>query len=173
MLGIWSRSSSRRRQGHSCRKRRATSKVAPPHTSSEAAFLMMCAVAGAAFSMSCVRMRVANRLWCASRLHSNLVLTNHLPCLTSGLSAFRQHRYSNCQNTATSKAANSHNPTKCQPKPAQFFCVAPALVDGRLHEVGLCYGSLHGGVSDEDALVLPDGLCPLVRAFLQQQLPPA
>lgn len=38
MLGMRSRRSSRRRQGHSCRKRRATSKVAPPHTSRLPAF---------------------------------------------------------------------------------------------------------------------------------------
>ncbi len=63
MFGMRSLSSSRRRQGHSCKKRRATSKVAPPHTSRDAASFMTCEVALAALSMSCVRMRVASRLW--------------------------------------------------------------------------------------------------------------
>mmetsp|Transcript_9721 Transcript_9721/g.24162 ORF Transcript_9721/g.24162 Transcript_9721/m.24162 type:complete len:219 (-) Transcript_9721:1442-2098(-) len=68
MLGMASRRRSRRRQGHSCRKRSATSNVAPPHISSEPAFCRMCEVAGATLSMSMVRMRVASRDWCASRM---------------------------------------------------------------------------------------------------------
>ena len=47
---------------------RATSKVAPPHISRLAQGARILEVAGAALSMSCVRMRVASRLWCASRL---------------------------------------------------------------------------------------------------------
>ncbi len=42
--------------------------MAPPHISSDAALRSTCAVAGPAFRMSYVRMRVASRLWCASRL---------------------------------------------------------------------------------------------------------
>jgi hypothetical protein len=42
--------------------------VAPPHISRLPAPAMICAVAGAALSMSCVRMRVASSDWCASRL---------------------------------------------------------------------------------------------------------
>lgn len=68
MLGTLSRSRSKRRQGSSCRNLRATSKVAPPHISRLAQGARILAVAGAAFTMSCVRMRVASRDWCASRL---------------------------------------------------------------------------------------------------------
>ena len=39
--------------------------------------------------------------------------------------------------------------------------------------LGCLLGSSHGGVSDEGALVLPNGLSPLLRAFLDQQIPPA
>lgn len=60
-LGICSLSFSRRLQGHSCRKRRDTSKVAPPHISREPALASTWAMAGAALSMSWVRMRVASR----------------------------------------------------------------------------------------------------------------
>jgi hypothetical protein len=70
MLGTSWRRVSRRRQGHSCRKRRATSKVAPPQASRLAAADKRCAVAGAARNMSWLRMRVTSRLWCASRLHN-------------------------------------------------------------------------------------------------------
>ena len=42
--------------------------MAPPHISSDAALRSVCAVAGPAFRMSYVRMRVASRLWWASRL---------------------------------------------------------------------------------------------------------
>ncbi len=48
----------------------ATSKVAPPHISRLAQGARILDVAGAALSMSCVRMRVASRLWCASRLQA-------------------------------------------------------------------------------------------------------
>ena len=41
----------------------ATSKVAPPHISNDAAFPRMCLVAGATLSMSCVLTRVASKLW--------------------------------------------------------------------------------------------------------------
>jgi hypothetical protein len=68
MLGMSSLSCSSLLQGHSCRKRSATSKVAPPHISRLPAGARMADVAGAALSMSCVRMRVAIRDWCASRL---------------------------------------------------------------------------------------------------------
>ena len=68
MLGTFSHSRSRRRQGSSCRKRSATSKVAPPHISRLAHGAKIFEVAGAAFTMSCVRMRVASSDWCASRL---------------------------------------------------------------------------------------------------------
>ena len=70
MSGAASRSFFNRSQGHSWRKRIDTSKVAPPHISIEntsevplnAAF-----VASAALSKSAVRIRVARRLWWASR----------------------------------------------------------------------------------------------------------
>ena len=68
ILGMSSRSFSSRRQGHSCRKRSDTSNVAPPHISREPALASTEAVAGPALSMSKVRMRVASRDWCASRL---------------------------------------------------------------------------------------------------------
>ena len=97
ILGIWSRSSSRRRQGHSCRKRRATSKVAPPHTSREAAFFMMCEVAAAAFSMSCDRMRVANRLWCASRLQPSFHSHFNLRKLSLWMISYIKHHHAKLQ----------------------------------------------------------------------------
>ena len=73
MWGICSLRASSRRQGSSCRKRRATSNVAPPQHSRDAALRMTCPVAGAARSRSCVRTRVASRLWWASRLQQNLL----------------------------------------------------------------------------------------------------
>ena len=63
MLGTFSRNRSSRRQGSSCRNLSATSKVAPPHISKLAQGARIFAVAGAAFTMSCVRMRVASRDW--------------------------------------------------------------------------------------------------------------
>ena len=67
-LGTAARSSSRRLQGHSCRKRSETSNVAPPQTSREAAEERACAVKGAALTRSWVRTRVASSDWCASRM---------------------------------------------------------------------------------------------------------
>ena len=67
MLGTASRICARRSHGHSCKKRIATSKVAPPQFSSESSGAIVCAVAGAASSSSRVRMRVASSDWCASR----------------------------------------------------------------------------------------------------------
>ena len=67
MLGTASRSFSSLCHGHSCRNRRETSKVAPPHISSEYAPANASAVAGADARRSRVRIRVASADWCASR----------------------------------------------------------------------------------------------------------
>ncbi len=66
-------STRRRCHGSSCRKRYATSNVAPPHISCEKKPAARCAVACATRSMSRVRTRVASSDWCASR---NVVSVN-------------------------------------------------------------------------------------------------
>ena len=62
-----SRSAARRSHGSSCRKRSATSKVAPPQHSTESICGSACAWCGATRSRSNVRRRVANSDWWASR----------------------------------------------------------------------------------------------------------
>ena len=57
-----------RSQGSSCRKRMATSKVAPPHTPPRTAAAAGARSTGAIAAMSRVRMRVASSDWCASRM---------------------------------------------------------------------------------------------------------
>ena len=67
MLGTASRRRARRSHGSSCRKRSATSNVAPPQHSSEKSSGSSRARYPAAPSMSNVLIRVANSDWCASR----------------------------------------------------------------------------------------------------------
>ena len=47
------------------------------------------------------------------------------------------------------------------------------IVKGDAYVSVVTLNCLHGGVSNEGALVLADGLSPLVRALLHQQVPPA
>ena len=68
VLGMAVRSLRSRRQGSSLRKRSATSKVAPPQTSILNKLPgWLTAQLRETFSMSIIRIRVASRLWWASR----------------------------------------------------------------------------------------------------------
>lgn len=145
MFGICSRSCSSLLQGHSCRKRSATSNVAPPHISKLPAGARMCAVAGAALSMSWVRMRVAISDWWASRLQDNTGEARTEAGCWWGASPQACHTSSGREDSTTNRRDELCKQRSGRPRGQQACCIGTCMhrvAPSSPHGAQLCLDSM-------------------------------
>ena len=117
------------------------------------------AVGGAALTRSCVRTRVASRLWCASRLHAAALLASRARVLT-----LLHESLADVQDAFMAAAVLQTWHWCCS---AHSWWLMRCR-ESRCNELQM--RGAHGGVCDEEALVLAHRLRPAGRSLVQEHL---